>query len=149
MRRQGAVTKGAGVAEFAVYLAPGTAPLAARELDMITLQAADLLGCDAAEIKPVLFELRNVGEIDEEFSRIPEHEQSRDPYVALVTLLRNGARAVGELCCMLVYDLRAPFPALDYLKGLAEITHLPVLLGVCRQPLPGSAHRQILVRRLR
>lgn len=138
-----------GAIEFAVYLAPGTAPLGSRELDMITLQTADLLGCDAAEIKPVLFELQNVGEIEDEFSRIPEAEQSREPYLALVTLLRNGARAVGNLCCMLVYDLRAPFPALDYLKGLAEITHLPVFLGVCRQPLPGQAHRQILVRRLR
>jgi hypothetical protein len=149
LRREQLVTKEAAVVEFAVYLAPGTGPLASRELDMIRLQTADLLGCDAAEISPVLFELQNVGEIEDEFSRIPEVEQSREPYLALVTLLRNGARAVGNRCCMLLYDLRAPFPALDYLKGLAEITHLPVFLGVCRQALPGQAHRQILVRRLR
>jgi len=143
------VTKDAGAIEFAVYLAPGILPLSAQEIGMIKLQTADLLGCDANEIEPVLSELKNIGEIEEEFSRIPEAEQSREPYLALLTLLRNGAHAVGNLCCMLVYDLRAPFPALDYLKGLAEITHLPVFLGVCRQPLAGQAHRQILVRRLR
>ncbi len=143
------MTNDAGVSEFAVYLAPGLEPLSAQEIGILKLQTADLLGCDAQEIEPVLIGLKNVGEIDEEFSRIPETEQSREPYLALVTLLRNGAHAVGELCCMLLYDLRAPFPALDYLKGLAEITHLPVFLGVCRQPLPGQTHRQILVRRLR
>ena len=135
--------------EFAVYLAPGTAPLSAGEVEVITLQTADLLGCEAAEIRPVLIELKDIEDIEREFSRIPEQEQSRDPYLALLALLRNGARAVGNRCCMLVYDLRTPFPALDYLKGLAEITHLPVLLGVCRQPLAGQAQRQILVRRLR
>ena len=143
------MTKDAGAIEFAVYLAPGILPLSAQEIGMIKLQTADLLGCDANEIEPVLSELKNIGEIEEEFSRIPEAEQSREPYLALLTLLRNGAHALGNLCCMLVYDLRAPFPALDYLKGLAEITHLPVFLGVCRQPLAGQAHRQILVRRLR
>ena len=137
------------VTEFAVYLAPGTIPLSDHELSMITLQTADLLGCDAAEIRPVLIELKLVDEIADEFARIPEAEQSREPYLALLTLLRNGARAVGSLCCMLIYDLRAPFPALDYLKGLAEITHLPVFLGVCRPPLSGQPFRQILVRRLR
>ncbi len=143
------MTKAEGPIEFAVYLAPGIVPLSAQEISVIKLQTADLLGCEAAEIEPVLSELKSVDEIDEEFSQIPDSEQSREPYLALLTLLRNQARAVGNLCCMLVYDLRAPFPALDYLKGLAEITRLPVLLGVCRQPRPGQPHRQILVRRLR
>ncbi len=116
---------------------------------MITLQTAALLGCDAREIVPVPIELDNVGEIEEEFSQIPQSEQSREPYLALLTLLRNGAHAIGQRCCLLVYDLRAPFPALDYLKGLAEITRLPVFLGVCHQPLAGQTHRQILVRKLR
>ena len=135
--------------EFAVYLAPGIAPLSDHEIGVIRRQTADLLGCDAGEIKPLPIELKSLGEIELEFSHLVDTEQAREPYLALITLLRNGARAVGDRCCMLLYDLREPFPALDYLKGLAEITHLPVFLGVCRQPAEGSAHRQILVRRLR
>ena len=139
----------AAAVEFAVYLAPGTAPLSAHELDVVRLQTADLLGCDARELRPVPLELRGLDGVQAEFAHIPPGEQARDPYLALLLLLRNGAHAVGELCCMLLYDLRMPFPALDYLKGLGEITHLPVLLAVCRQPAAGSADRQILVRRLR
>jgi hypothetical protein len=136
-------------AEFAVYVAPGAGPLSPHELDVVRLQTADLLGCDAAELRPVAVELQGVDGLQAEFAHLPAGEQSRDPYLALLALLRNGAHAVGRLCCVLLYDLHAPFPALDYLKGLSEITHLPVLLAVCRQPPTGSAHRQILLRHLR
>ncbi|MDR3417400.1 MAG: hypothetical protein P4L83_14575 [Nevskia sp.] len=142
-----AVTEEQGPADFAVYLAPGTGPLLPREAEVIHLQAADLLGCDPEEIRPVFVELHDPAKA--EFSWIPETEQSREPYLALVALLRSGAHAVGNRCCMLVHDLGAPFPALEYLKGLAEITRLPVLLGVCRKSTGSSGQRQILVRRLR
>jgi hypothetical protein len=148
-RRDPLMTKEPAPIEFAVYMAPGTSPLSAQEIAAIKLQTADLLGCEPGEIAPVLVELNKFEEIEQEFACIPDAEQSREPYLALIALLRSGARTVGNRCCMLVYDLRAPFPALDYLKGLAEITHLPVFLGVCRPPPAGSAHRQILVRRLR
>jgi hypothetical protein len=135
--------------DFGAYLAPGVAPLSAREADLLRLQTADLLGCDADELRPQLAELQGLGEIEGEFSWIPESEQCRGLYLALVALLRNGVHAQGHRCCMLVHDLEAPFPALDFLKGLEEVTHLPVLLAVCRKLRPGSGERQILVRRLR
>lgn len=135
--------------DFSAYLAPGVAPLTPREADLIRLQTADLLGCEDDELRLQLVELEGLAEIESEFSWIPESEQSRGLYLALIALLRNGVHAQGHRCCMLVHDLEAPFPALDFLKGLEEVTHLPVLLGVCRKPRPGSSERQILVRRLR
>jgi hypothetical protein len=134
--------------DFGAYLAPGVAPLSERETALIRLQTADLLGCDADELRPQLAELEGLPQIEVEFSWIPESEQSRGLYLALLALLRNGVHAKGHRCCMLVHDLEAPFPALDFLKGLEEVTHLPVLLGVCRRRSDGS-ERQILVRRLR
>ena len=148
-RPDSGVSKRPEPADFAVYLAPGTGPLSPRELEVIRLQTADLLGCGSGEIRPILAELQDPAEVEAEFAWIPEAEQSRDPYLALINLLRSGAHAVGNRCCMLVHDLSAPFPALDYLKGLSEITRLPVFLGVCRRSASGSVQRQILVRRLR
>ena len=135
--------------EFAAYLAPGVAPLSEEEIRLICQQTAGLLGCEGDELRPVFNELHHLGEIEAEFSWLPQEEQARGPYLALLALLRNGAHRVGNCCCMLVHDLQSPFPALDYLKGLEEIVRLPVLLCVCRQPRPGAAQRQIVVHRLR
>lgn len=136
-------------AEFFAYLAPGVAPLSMRESEMIRLQAADLLGCSGDELRPQFTELSGLDELQAEFAWIPEHEHSRSPYLALIALLRNGAHQSGNCCCMLVHNLESTFPALDFLKALEEITHLPVLLGICRRLEPNAAERQVLVRRLR
>ena len=135
--------------EFAVYLAPGLAPLSEGELTALVLQTADLVGCDADELKPVPIELLDVADIERELLALPVKEQSREPYAALLLLLRSGARPVGNLCSVLVYDLHSPFSALDYLKGLVEITRLPVFLGICRRDRTEAGNRHILVRRLR
>lgn len=135
--------------EFGLYMAPGTSPLSEIELSTIRQQAAELFACPEQELRPRLFNIGFVSEIEQEFEIIPETEQARQPYLALLTLLRNGACPVGTLGSALIYDLRSPFPALDYLRGLAEITQMPVLLGVLRWPEPASAQRQILLRRLR
>ena len=136
--------------EFGLYMAPGTAPLTEPELAEIRQQAAELFACPEQALAPRLFKIDDAVEIEQEFDAlIPETEQARKPYLALLTLLRNGARPVGTLGSALIYDLRSPFPVLDYLKGLAEITRMPVLLGVFRRPDPTSGPRQILLRRLR
>jgi hypothetical protein len=135
--------------EFAAYLAPGTAPLSDQEVELIKQQTADLIGCPQALLKPRFFALGDTDDIEAEFSWIPEHEQSRDPLLCLISLLRSGVHPVGDTCCMLVYDTHAPFSVIDYLKALAEITRLPVLLGVCDRPAAGAEPRRILVRRLR
>ncbi len=143
------MTSDFGAIEFAAYLAPGTAPLSAREIDAIKQQAADLLDCQQAAIQPTFVELVDSEALEDEFSWIPEHERSREPLLSLVSLLRSGARPLGNWCCMLIYDMSTSLPVIDYLKSLAEITRLPVLLGVCHQPAADNQDRQILVRRLR
>ncbi len=148
--RERLVTTDPTTVEFTAFLAPGIAPVSDGEVELIKRQMAGLLQCEAADIKPSFVELGDLDAIEREFSWIPKYEQSRERLLSLIALLRHGAQAAGNRCCMLVYDAGAPISAIDYLQALAEITRLPVLLGVFRQPLGGDlAQRQILVRRMR
>jgi hypothetical protein len=134
-------------AELGIYLVPGTEPLSERELRSLTIQVADLVGCEPAELRSTPSELGQIREVEAELGWVPEGEACRERYLALLVLLRNRVHLGSERLKVLVQDADLRFSALEYLDGLREISPQPVLLGLCRRRETGG-HREILVRRV-
>ena len=147
-RRTGAApTTDQASAELGIYLVPGTEPLSERELRSLTIQVADLVGCEPDELRSAPVELGRIREVEAELAWVPEGEACRERYLALLVLLRNQVHLGGGRLKVLVQDAELRFSALEYLDGLREISPLPVLLGLCRRREPGNP-REILVRRV-